>query len=438
MAKHEMLRKSFEAKVLETDEVTGVVSAVTNVFGIVDDAPGGGDIVHKGAFVKTINERFGRIRVLDNHNANSVMNVVGKPLEIRELNRSELPAEVQKAWPMATGGLYTKTQYAIDTPEGLGVFKRIAEGYINEYSIAFTIVKGKSDYSEVELPNGEKRTVRNIREVVLYEYSSVLWGMNPATFTQDVKSEDGPDEAKVVDETEDSIRVQIFKPGLCRDGTYRSKVLSEEQGITAGMCKKGDSDTMSVQTVIFKKSKGWTKATAVKWVEDHDLKGAAMNAKEMTPDGAQRRLGDVWKASVNGAHMNMCNQALAMGYISSEEHKTMMQAGMDMCDMMDEMMGEDMRNRPIGEPGGMMHMYGLFNDAAQNRSTVTGTEEHGAHAGVQPAAEPPNGALTEAQRKALLTEIQNVQRELQEVQHASTHPGSGYRHSDGEGEPTTG
>lgn len=178
--------KSFPAFTLKTDNESGVVESIVSVLGNVDL---GDDIIHSGAFTKTVSERFSKIRVLDNHNAFSVLNAVGKPLEIREISKQELPEELLKKHPTATGGLYTKTQYAINTPEGLGTFERIKAGIISEYSIGFTIPKGKWDISEVKTNDGKTVKVRNIREVILYEYSPVLWGMNDATMTLDAKNE---------------------------------------------------------------------------------------------------------------------------------------------------------------------------------------------------------------------------------------------------------
>lgn len=179
-----MLHKSFPAMITKIDNEAGTVEAIVSVMGNTDH---GKDKIWNGAFTKSIHESLQKIRVLDNHQNNSVLNVVGKPLEMRELSKTELPQELLLKHPSATGGLYTKTQYLLDTPEGLGVFKRIQAGAIDEYSIGFYLVKGKHDYSNEKQSDGTQSTVRNIREVVLKEYSPVIWGMNDATMTTDVK-----------------------------------------------------------------------------------------------------------------------------------------------------------------------------------------------------------------------------------------------------------
>jgi len=178
-------RKDFPALVIATDDEKGIVEAIVSVIGNVDL---GDDIIHPGSFTKTISERSGKIKVLDNHNSFSILNALGKPLEIREISKGELPKELTEKYPLAVGGLYTKTEYAIDTPEGLGAFKRIKAGIITEYSIGFSIPRGKWDITE-KVIEGVKKKIRNIREVILYEYSPVLWGMNDATMTVGAKNQ---------------------------------------------------------------------------------------------------------------------------------------------------------------------------------------------------------------------------------------------------------
>lgn len=179
-----MERKVFPAFTVKVDADQGIVEHLISVFGILDE---GKDIVHPGAFTKTIAERSGKIRVLDQHATDSINRVIGKPKEMREIGRSELPADVLKKWPEATGGLLAVTQYLMDTPEGKGAFTRIKEGAIDEYSFAFDALD--TDNSRVRDQNGREVTARNIRTVKLYEYSPVIWGMNPATVTIDVKSD---------------------------------------------------------------------------------------------------------------------------------------------------------------------------------------------------------------------------------------------------------
>lgn len=183
--------KSFAGYIVKADPAQGIIDAVVNVFGIVDL---GDDVIHNGAYTKTLNERGNqvRVRVLDNHNTDSILRVIGKPIEIREIGRDELALiapDVLRKHPTATGGLFTRTQFLMDTPEGEGAYKRLASGAVDEWSIALDALD--VDFGKVMI-EGKERVVRNLRQIRLYEYSPVIWGMNQATTTTDVKATDAP------------------------------------------------------------------------------------------------------------------------------------------------------------------------------------------------------------------------------------------------------
>lgn len=180
-----MERKRIDSIITKIDEEQGIVEHIVAVMGNVDL---GGDIIHPGAFTKTISERLGRIRVLDNHNTRSVMSAVGKPISMREVSRNDLPERIRKEFPDATGALKAVTQFLLNTPEGRGVFERLKSGAVDEWSIGYEPLD--IDFSSREMPNGDEMTVRNLRTVKLYEYSPVLFAMNPATTTESVKASD--------------------------------------------------------------------------------------------------------------------------------------------------------------------------------------------------------------------------------------------------------
>lgn len=173
-------------KVLDVDQ--GIVEHYFAVMGNVDAH---GDIIHPGAFTKTLLERKHRIRVLDSHDTGSVKSVIGVPIEIREVGRGELPAQLLEMYPEATGAVYAKTRFLLNTPEGAGAFIRIKEGAINEWSFGYDALD--YDWQEIKQAdeNGKESTryIRNLRTVRLWEYSPVLWGANPATMTVDVKDQ---------------------------------------------------------------------------------------------------------------------------------------------------------------------------------------------------------------------------------------------------------
>jgi HK97 family phage prohead protease len=171
----------------------GIVEAVVAVFGNIDE---GGDILHPGAFTKTLQERGHKVRVLNAHNSFSLADVIGKPLEIREIPREDLPFELQSGFPEVSGGLYTKTQYLMNTPEGKGAFERIKAGAVDEYSFGYDAVQ--VDFDEVERGD-QKISVRNLRQVRLWEYSPVVFAMNAATATVGVKDSvsTAPDDVEI-------------------------------------------------------------------------------------------------------------------------------------------------------------------------------------------------------------------------------------------------
>ncbi len=166
------------------DEDQGIVETIFAVFGNVDE---GLDVLHPGSFKKTIRERGSKVRVLDQHNTDSIIRVLGKLLEIREIGLNELPPQLRKDFPDANGGVYARIQFFMETPEGKGAFIRLREGGIDEWSFGYDPVD--TDFSS-QRQNGDKVRLRNIRQLKLYEISPVLWGMNQATVTVGAKQKD--------------------------------------------------------------------------------------------------------------------------------------------------------------------------------------------------------------------------------------------------------
>lgn len=181
-----MGEKVREMKVLPSqtmgfDAETGVVEAYVSVMGILDDDDPP-DLIENGAFVKSILERgpagANRIRTLWQH---SWQEVIGRPVGLAEHGRDQLPEKVLQKWPMATGGLFAKTQFVLDVQRGREALALYKAGAMDEWSIGFdTITAGWEKL--------EERSYRRIKEIRLWEYSPVTWGMNPATTTTSVKN----------------------------------------------------------------------------------------------------------------------------------------------------------------------------------------------------------------------------------------------------------
>jgi hypothetical protein len=144
------------------------VTGLAAIFGNVDD---GGDMLHPGAFSKTINERKSRVRHLWQHDASQPP--TAKVVSLQEVGREQLPPDLLVDFPQAKGGLMVTREY-LDTPRGNETLQGIRAGAIGEMSFGYDAIK--KDFT-----TAEGKSVRNLREVRLYETSDVMWGMNPAT-----------------------------------------------------------------------------------------------------------------------------------------------------------------------------------------------------------------------------------------------------------------
>jgi HK97 family phage prohead protease len=150
-----LLYKNLNQGITDVDVKKGIV---TGYFSSFDNMDSDGDIIRKGAFSKTINENFSRIRHLLDHDATKS---VGKILELKEDNK----------------GLYYESKAGRHTL-GRDYLLMVEDGLINEHSIGFVTIKqkGMGQYNE-------------ITEVKLYEGSSLQgWGANEMTPITGMKS----------------------------------------------------------------------------------------------------------------------------------------------------------------------------------------------------------------------------------------------------------
>jgi HK97 family phage prohead protease len=154
-------------------EISGrIVTGFASVFGVLDSYD---DIVHPGAFAKTLVEQNGRIKHLWQHDYWAPPTAVIR--ELRETGRDELPDDVKNKYPEATGGLLVKREY-LDTPRGNEILSGIVSGAINEMSFMYDTIQ--RTWEEL-LVNGQTMAVRNLFELRLWETSDVIWGANAAT-----------------------------------------------------------------------------------------------------------------------------------------------------------------------------------------------------------------------------------------------------------------
>lgn len=248
---------------LKIDEAEGIVEHLISVFGVLDM---GKDIVHPGAFSKTILERKDQIRVLDAHQRRSILNIVGMPLLLKEISREDLPEKIKEKYPEATGALWAKTQFLMDTPEGKGTFQRLISGAAEEFSFAYDTLD--SDETDMVV-DGKEMTIRNLRTLRLWEYGPVVFGMNPATTVVGAKDDVGDEGKPAPDVTENTIRIRVRDPKLFQKGTFRTITIgTASKGIKAVIGRLKGKTATSIQSYIFDKSK-WTTERARAWVKKH-------------------------------------------------------------------------------------------------------------------------------------------------------------------------
>jgi len=71
-----------------------------------------------------------------------------------------------------------------------------------------------------------------------------------------------------IDVTGNSIRVRQFDPKKCRQGSYRTLVISKSKGISLVRCILKSTGKWATQTILFAKDK-WDKSSVRKWIKDH-------------------------------------------------------------------------------------------------------------------------------------------------------------------------
>jgi uncharacterized protein len=152
-----------------------------------------GDIIQKGAFTKTIKERFPKqaIKILWQH-----MDPIGLPTQIEEDSK----------------GLYVEGKLS-DTALGRDAMTLIDDGVVNSLSIGYDVIKDElSD-------DGETRYLKELR---LYEFSPVTFPANPEATIEKVKS--FREFNKLVKELGKDDLTMLLKEGRVLSKTNRGKI----------------------------------------------------------------------------------------------------------------------------------------------------------------------------------------------------------------------
>jgi HK97 family phage prohead protease len=164
-----MIYKNLSEGIIEdVDDVKGIV---TGYFSAVNNIDSDGDVIVSGAYKKTVAENgpMGRNRIMHLLQHNPLM-PLAKPMELME-----------DAKGLRFTSKITETSYGKD------VIKLYKEGVFNEHSVGFEIIKSDN-----------KSAYREIREIKLWEGSTVTWGANANTPIESMKGWDLPKSEEMI------------------------------------------------------------------------------------------------------------------------------------------------------------------------------------------------------------------------------------------------
>lgn len=234
----------------KVDAAQRIIEGYANAFDNIDSH---GDVVHKGAFAKTIMERKERIRVLADH-----MHPIGKPTEMREDDF----------------GLFTVSKIS-ETPRGDETLQLAGDGIL-DMSIGYTPVKMSFDKMDEE-------PVRVLSEIKLYEYSLVAFPSNEKAVVTGVKGQGSEELASLLLRLPRMLAdAQGFRSMTDKDRDILSECASKATVLLASA--ERDLERFEVQRYVFT---GMEEDAVKSWVNDDEVK--------------IYRFGDLWVAGLERA-----------------------------------------------------------------------------------------------------------------------------------------
>ena len=200
----------FESDVKSEDN--GIFRGYASIFGNEDQ---GNDIVQKGAFTKSLEQRpASKVKMLFQH-------------------KTDEPIGVFESIYEDSKGLYVKGKLALGTQKGRDTYELLKIGALDGMSIGFKADPTKQGYNE------NKRGVRTLKEVDLMEISLVTFPINEQAMVQSVKGN-----SKSIREWEKILR---DAGGLSRtEAKMGAKALSET------LNQRDADDNQSLVTLIHK------------------------------------------------------------------------------------------------------------------------------------------------------------------------------------------
>ena len=177
----------------DVDRKTRTITGYASVFNNKDYD---NDIIVKGAFQKSINERIKDIYYLYNHNWEKPIDKGSKNVKLFEDDY----------------GLKFEAQIPQGLSYGDDLIILYEEGIVDEHSIGFQTIKA-----------GNENGSRMLKELKLYEFSAVTMGANPLAKLENIKSslKDNNDRISKI--------LKLFKSGNLTDDTYGLLEISLKQ-----------------------------------------------------------------------------------------------------------------------------------------------------------------------------------------------------------------
>lgn len=219
------------------DDEKGIVEAFVSGIGNKDN---GADIIAPGAYARTL-----KTRIPKGVWAHDWTRPVSKTIEIEEITAGDdrLPDSLKLG---GFGGLYVKTQFNLNTSDGRDAYENVKfYGEESEWSIGFSTVKSHYD---------KKQKAMILEDIELYEYSPVLFGMNPLTATTSIKvaNSEGETLAEIIvkDEDDRELLAKAIKDALATsEEALEVQVTSDDTKVdeeveTPGAAAKDDTDAI--------------------------------------------------------------------------------------------------------------------------------------------------------------------------------------------------
>lgn len=160
---------SLSGVIKDVDVKTGTVTGYFSIFGNVDSD---GDVMMPGAFSRSLNNNYKRIKHLNQHRSY-------EPLSGTKNDNLVVKEDAT--------GLYFESKIS-PTSYGKDVIQLYQDGVLDEHSIGYEVVRQRDSDTQTVMRWGQKVPVKELHEVKLWEGSTVTWGANPKAGTESVKS----------------------------------------------------------------------------------------------------------------------------------------------------------------------------------------------------------------------------------------------------------